>query len=71
MERGMSSTLNLRDRIFAKLDELQHLYNSGQIAQESNEYLDLVALREFQWILSFFEDAENPREEFSPSQTRH
>ncbi len=67
----MSSPSNLRERIFAKLDELQYLYDTGQIAPDSSEYLDLLALQEFEWVLSYIDAAENHLALFQTSETLH
>ncbi|MGO9673565.1 MAG: hypothetical protein ACLPSF_05265 [Methylocella sp.] len=64
----MSAGRTLRGKIVAKLKELQHLYEAGQITPDSNQYLDLLALKELQWNMvqlkqfAFFKDGENPEE---------
>lgn len=73
----MSSGRTLRAKIVAKLTELQHLYEAGQITHDSDQYLDLIALRELQRIMAelkyfaFFADGENPPETGLISQTLH
>ncbi|VFU10798.1 conserved hypothetical protein [Methylocella tundrae] len=73
----MSSGRTLREKIVAKLTELQHLYEAGQISHDSDQYLDLVALRELQRIMAqlkywtFFADGENSPEMALTSQTLH
>ena len=73
----MSSARTLHEKIFAKLNELQRLYDAGQITYGSDQYLDLVALQEFKWVLSEFKqvtlysNAGNPLNVFEASQTRH
>jgi hypothetical protein len=64
----MSSGRTLRRKIVAKLTELQHLYEAGQITPDSNQYLDLMALQELQWNmvqlehLASYTDGENAEE---------
>jgi|BarGraIncu00222A_1022003.scaffolds.fasta_scaffold19482_2 hypothetical protein len=64
----MSSGRTLRSKIVAKLTELQHLYEAGQITPDSNQYLDLMALQELQRNmvqlehLASYADGENPEE---------
>ena len=64
----MSSGRTLRRKIVAKLTELQHLYEAGQITPDSNQYLDLMALQELQRNMvqlehfAFYTDGENPEE---------
>jgi len=64
----MSSGRTLRRKIVAKLTELQHLYEAGQITPDSNQYLDLMALQELQRNmvqlehLVFHTGEENPEE---------
>jgi hypothetical protein len=76
-ELHMSSGRTLRGKIIAKLTELQHLYEAGQISPDSNEYLDLMALQELEWNLAqlrnlaFLAGGENPEETASSSRSLH
>ncbi len=44
----MTADAFILKKLFVKMNELQYLYDSGQIAPGSNECLDLLALKELE-----------------------